>query len=126
MNRRVAAVLVCTFLALVAATVWVPCTSDLLRTYRAFDVPGESSRLTLGHLAWDVSPWPSVHFRPLWSLDEFQLTAFGAQRFLDRPRRWPASIHLPTLAIELGLILLIGGGLLTWVVRRERRKRAPA
>ena len=35
-------------------------------------------------------------------------------------------VNWPILFIEQALILVLGGGLLTWVVRRERRKRAAA
>ena len=104
MNRKVTAVLVCTFLALVAATVWVPYCIEI-----EWWPNGEITQ----HRDW----------RLIWSPDT------NATPLLPTPKsqdRWPVfgRIDWPILFAEHALIVLLGGGLLTWVVRRGRRRAA--
>jgi len=103
------AVLVGMFLALVAATVWVPVSRQgliWLLPPTFLGGPYEWRLLT------DTEPWarlPVAGARDPWNL-----------QLVTTHVRWPI------LIAEHALVLLLGGGLLTWVVRRERRQRAEA
>ena len=103
MNRRVAIVLVCTFLALVAATVWVP----------TYETDGVNDFWVLDPSLNPISArFARIEYRWMW--DRVEPYVFDAGYH---------EIYWPLLLAQQALILL-GGGVLTLVVRRERRKRA--
>lgn len=141
MNRRVAAVVVGTLLALVAAavgagTVWWLAGSDFA-----------SKWVFCAILVWAIpaevrETVQTVAGRPLpeaWGLGVLitivGLAGLGFSWMVppiwDNPVSWLprplvdwSQVCWPMLIAEQALILLLSGGLLTWVVRRERRRRA--
>ena len=125
MNRRVAVVLVLTFLALVGATLWVPTTI----AYGAFAVPPQEpnppSAFVFGPLDevewnWVWADWSEFEDLPSAPLRGRPPNAASASIMLE------VRLHWPLLVSEMGAILLLGVGLLTWLVLRERRRRAAA
>ena len=125
-NKRVMAVLVCTLLALIAASVWVPVAhgSNLITVVNATARNQDRIRVREWEsytgqyvdrwcFAWSRTQAPPPT-RP------YIVCPPGAEPLDGERVRWPV------VFIEQTLILLIGGGLLTWVVRRERRRRAAA
>lgn len=103
MNRRVVAVLVGTLLALVATTLWVPTVSRLQ---------------FIGMARSGGSAFPE--YRSIRFLSD---EGGDAGICLDAEL---VEVYWPIVFIEHAAILLLGSGLLTWVVRRERRRRAEA
>ena len=148
MNKRVAGALFATCAALVRTVLIVP-----LRTgwryppvaaskIAEFDasLPGFLNRLDaedraavarqaeerrwgmLGRPFYVDPPWPP-RFDWIWHrppVDESVRQAHGT----GSEAAWSHDISWSIVFAEQALILLLGGGLLTWVVRRERRKRA--
>ena len=114
MNKRVVAVVVCTLLAMVAASLRVP-TRIYARTV-TMDSSGD-----LRYRPWGptTEQW-EVRFR--WPGGLVPRHQIGG-----RPGTGPLieeRIEWVVLFAEHALILLLGGGLLTFVVRRERRRKA--
>lgn len=129
MNRRVAIVLVCTFLALVAATVWVPRRVEMrwLRPERGIWVADSSWEAAIRR-SGSADPY---RYEWLWASAEepWNNTKPGD----PVSSRSPPEIFQIRTAVGVWLvlathlcILLLGGTLLTWVVRRERRRKAAA
>ena len=112
MNKRVIAVLVCTLLALIAATVWVP-------TYHGWQ-PQDNFADSHGPTATSITERAArIEYRWVW--DRYEPNPFDA----GRDGR-DFDVYWPLLFAQQSLILLLGGGLLTFVVRRERRRKATA
>ena len=113
-----------TLLALIAATVWVPCVPEGPRQVKLiYDHEFSLAGAELGpsdYLVWTLSPGTHLHWRLLWRLDEVDDAAWdGPSPYLGVP----ASIHMP-IAILVGASVMLAGGLLAWVIRRDRRRRA--
>lgn len=140
MNGRVTAVLVGTFIALVGATVWVP-----VRVHYNFhpDAPGADAKLVSVRAARERRPPGSRARRECEVMLDAATT--GEPQALDpewppryravwrpwarysqpgTPYSWREVPWLQLVLAEQALILLHGGGLLTLVVRWERRRRA--
>lgn len=124
MNKRVIAVLICTLLALIAASVFVP--AHL----------GDGWMTSNGRGGWVGGSWAvpeTWQWIPVWDAGLYESANEQHHNWSDtirdgvhsiRPARM--TIHWGVLVIEQALILLLGGGLLTFVVRRERRRKAMA
>ena len=137
MNKRVVAACGLVVTAIVVACLWVPCVPDDSRTWVRLIPNAKPLAIEDRKIGWpdyftaDGAGWPEqLHFRWIGQLDDDlrpppRLTAYGTQRANIRLlSAFGASIHTPTLLAELGLLLLIGGGLLTFLIRRDRRRRA--
>lgn len=132
MSRRVVLVLVCTVVGLVGATVWVPATPCPMLGSEL-----ESAALALGRLAAGkraqpparsevaetaAEYWPcDLEFRPVWRLGAPPARPPRIGSLVMVGPGW--AIHWRVLLTEWGLIVLVGGSLMTVVVRRERRRR---
>ena len=146
MNRKAIAVCVCTFLALVAATVWVPVVrgtqtrfreseEDIRELVSAIREGGEvpdayvERRVQLARGEWvrGEAPWPP-RYVPVWDLGLVSVDPGWVGGGFRNSQEWRQidRVYWPTLLSTHALILLLGGGLLTWVVRRERRRKAAA
>ena len=75
----------------------------------------------------------ALRFQYIWALEEPGLTVWwvseswgsgGSHDVAYWDEQVPAFVAFPVLAAELGLALLLGGGLLLWAIRQERRERA--
>ena len=124
MNRPVTIVLLLTFLALVAATVWVPFhfVETMWRTDYVNDEPADVSTLTqFDPQGW----WPVWRWGWLWTQwgePDLEIGVTYPNAVMDSGV--PQRVTWILVFTEQALIVLIGGGLLTFVVRRDRRRRA--
>ena len=126
MNKRVVAVMVCTLLALGAVTTRVPCRdvrlSEGLRHKVVLEggwVPADSGGPTVPFSERTVQPVFTYYW--LWDIRHpargIRIGNLNASTWSIREIWW-----MPVFVTQ-ALILLLGGGLLTFVVRRERRGR---
>ena len=119
MNKRVAIILVCTFLALVAATAWVPVEPRTFTRYSDGPVnPARGWTPITGHLA------PTYQFDWAWHVGVDACTC-QASAFRDFvPGDYPfgdATIRWPWLAVEVLLIVSLGGLLALFFRTRAAR-----
>ena len=143
MSKRVLAVLVGTLLALVAASLWVPVrTGTRLATWPTADrsdepvqfienyFRGDAQALAHGEVAY-VTPLrgrTGYRYRTVWALDEL----WGIARLLEVAGVDGAEcdavagdfVQWRILLATHSLILLLGGGLMAFTVRRARRRQA--
>jgi hypothetical protein len=61
---------------------------------------------------------PDMRIVPVWQLPDTVIGHVGEKELTTPPRQ----IHWPLVFLLWALVLLLGGGLLTFVVRRERRR----
>lgn len=109
MKRRIVAVAVATFLALVAATLWVP-VHETGQMTGAYDD------------AWDGG----LRWRGIWTLgtsDEPMLWEYEGEEQLE-DQRVTRVLHWPALGVQLGLVLAVGG--LVALALHTRAARGPA
>ena len=104
MSKRAIVVLMGMSLALAVATVWVPVEP---MTHPLFQDP------------WLDGPRYAWIWRIHGENMDFRLSFRGA---LPGTLEAPGRIYWPALVAELALILLLGGGLLAWLIRRDRRR----
>lgn len=97
------------------------------------DLPPDPGVPEPSYWAWGVTAWPDLHFRPVWSLDvsvspesvmerldrDADLSRRGLPVPRENPRENSASIHGPTLLVELAGVFAIGVSLV--LLRRRRR-----
>ena len=121
MSKPGVAVLVCTLLAMVAASVFVPAHlgDGWMRSNGRDGWVGGSS------IVADTWQWIPVWDAGLYeSTDEehhnWSLSILGGVHSIRGARM---EVHWGLLVLQQALILLLGGGLLTFVVRRERRRK---
>ena len=143
--------MICTCLALVAATVWVPVRPWVRFKWPEGVGPPPYVEPSITHMRGDLERdlyegrWVPHQERlqdvvvggvPLgmyeWPQHEW---VWQPRKRVEEPHPWASPprvavtqtfIGWETLLLSQALILLIGGGLLTWVVRRERRNKAAA
>ena len=146
MNWRLTVVLACMALALVGSVIWVPVQPSGQRPWplpaeeaarrrasleHAFTTAPEHERDALRELIEYQSRWdagyrvPLTHARVRWTwcwrrapVSRVPDTPPGREMLAGEFIRWT---HVA--AEQIG-VLALGGGLLAWVVRRERRRRA--
>lgn len=120
MNRKVAAVLGGTLLALGAATTWVPTVATGGRRSTGNILAGGSANVVVYKMRY---PTRTGLYRWLWDPDLREEWVAGFPQGTLSPTRRIAWVGVLGTHV---VILLLGGGLLTWVVRRERRRREEA
>ena len=111
MTRQVAVALVCTFVALVAATLWVPTSRERFTTeYYPPDARGVATEISTSHIA-----------------TEYRFVLAGDVAILSRMRTFPfreSHIRWRWLGAELLAIATLGG--LLALVLRTRQARGAA
>jgi hypothetical protein len=133
-NRPVVAVVVCTLLALGAASLWVPLRWQAYAWSTGTRGRDDAGAWRMAAMSEFVEVVPVEHGWPLrwgwnWTTETSATLPLGT-----RVSSSDASPHLMGhdavywhwILVEFALILLLGGGLLTLVVRRERRRKATA
>ena len=118
MSRNVIAVLVGTLLAMVVATVWVPVKNIHYFRSRWQSAGGGFSEESFVTEMVEVDRW--LHrYCFAWQLESRSFPPPHEDEFRAKDR-----IVWPIVFMEQALILLLAGGMLTWTVRRNRRRRA--
>jgi hypothetical protein len=130
-SKRAVAAAVCTLLAFTAATLWVPLGwHDRTYTLDSWDAlrdrHARGVRPLFAYGPWTPRALPAyrwVHYDWVWNQQEFQQDGLWAT---DVPRPMTLAIRpmWTWVLLTQGLVLVLGGGILTAVIRRERRRKA--
>lgn len=116
MSRAGAATAIALVALVVASSTFVPCEKALMTERTMPDGSLELIRVSV-----DLGSRP-LEYRWVW--DRTEDTAVPEAETI--PMRFQYVVRWPILLGTQALLLLLGGGLLTWVVRRERRRPANA